>query len=483
MRQDLRKHISRAIVGIRRLAPFYAYLATTRDYVEDETCPTMWTDGKRIGINPSFALGLSADQFRTVIVHELEHTLKGDPWRLRLWMAGRLHAEKGREGIASMSGLTPDQGHRVWNMAADHSINNRLTGAGFAPIDGWLCDPEFAGMATESIVPFMPVPDDEDQGGNSEMPIEAPGGASDGDQAGDGMEGQPDCQNAKQGASGKENGHLDPNASGDAVGGEDGDAAGDPTGDAAGDGDAAASDPGDCGEQIVNPCGECRPAPGTDDEAAEALRARKHDCRNAVRYAEGCGRLDEGIRAEVAAMMTPDVDYADLLSIFMHEHAQRDEDWTNLDRDYVHYDIAIPTEDEPAIGDVLFFVDTSGSMNRAAFDEVAGHIASICHDLESRLHVVYVDNAVRGYQIFDEMPEIEDFEVSGGGGTSFVPGFTFADKQQIDPACAIYFTDLCCSRFPAVEPDYPVLWVQWGTKKTKQSDLPFGELIKREGVL
>jgi predicted metal-dependent peptidase len=179
-------------------------------------------------------------------------------------------------------------------------------------------------------------------------------------------------------------------------------------------------------------------------------------------------------------MMQPDVDYADLLSIFMHEHIQSDEDWSNPDREYIHYGIVIPTEDEPSLGDVAFIVDTSGSMDGEAFDEVAGHVASLCHDLEARLHVIYVDNAVRGYQLFEEAPELDDFKIEGGGGTSFRPGFEYIEREHINPVCAIYFTDLYCSRFPDREPDYPVIWVQWGTKIIEQHQLPFGELVKRE---
>jgi predicted metal-dependent peptidase len=459
MNPELKKHISRTIVGIRRKAPFYAYLATTRKYLEDPSCETCWTDGISIGINPDFALGLSADEFRTVLVHELEHIRKGDPWRLRIWLAGRLHA------TAQVTSADRSR----WNKASDHSINNRLRRAGFTPVDGWLCDLQFDGWATEAIVPFMEPDPEPPQAGGSQ---EAPGAAGDPSESDEGQgqgEGEGAGEEGSEGAEGAE-------GDGDGEGGEQGgDESKGSEGDANSGGQGTTSD-----TDKPNPCGECRPAPGSADEAEKELRARKHDCRNALTYAEGTGILDSALRDEVKAMLRPSVDYEELLAIFMHQWLQDDEDWSKPQQDYINYDVVIPTEEEPAIGEVIFYVDTSGSMDRKAFEEVAGHVSSICHDLQARLHVIYVDNAVRGYQVFDEAPDVEELEVAGGGGTSFRPGFQFAEAKQIDPACAIYFTDLCCSRFPEREPDYPVLWVQWGTKKTSQADLPFGELVKRE---
>ena len=49
-------------------------------------------------------------------------------------------------------------------------------------------------------------------------------------------------------------------------------------------------------------------------------------------------------------------------------------------------------------------------------------------------------------------------------------GFVISDP----PCCVIYFTDMECYDF-GPEPDYPVLWVNYGPKC---DDPPFGEVIR-----
>jgi len=60
----------------------------------------------------------------------------------------------------------------------------------------------------------------------------------------------------------------------------------------------------------------------------------------------------------------------------------------------------------------------------------------------------------------------------GGGGTDFRPAFEWVERNDLQPACLIYLTDLCCHSYPE-QPHYPVLWVT-----DSRRIAPFGETIR-----
>ena len=72
-----------------------------------------------------------------------------------------------------------------------------------------------------------------------------------------------------------------------------------------------------------------------------------------------------------------------------------------------------------------------------------------------------------------------ELALKGGGGTDFRPVFDLVEHQGVTPSCLVYLTDLQCSRFPEIPPDYPVLWVNtdpgFGTASP-----PFGRIIDME---
>jgi predicted metal-dependent peptidase len=89
--------------------------------------------------------------------------------------------------------------------------------------------------------------------------------------------------------------------------------------------------------------------------------------------------------------------------------------------------------------------------------------------------ILDVDTEVNSVKRFskDDMPT--SLEVSGRGGTAFEPAFDWVVETDEDPTILIYFTDMYGS-FPMYEPDYPVIWVNYGGKDGS-INCPFGEVI------
>ena len=65
-----------------------------------------------------------------------------------------------------------------------------------------------------------------------------------------------------------------------------------------------------------------------------------------------------------------------------------------------------------------------------------------------------------------------EIEVSGRGGTRYSPVFELL--RQDPPSCLIYLTDLYCSDYPTLPPEYPVLWMN--TEDVTKTPPPFGEV-------
>lgn len=141
MIKDEKAHFEmiRARSGLVVEAPFFGTLALKLALKEDESCETLWTDGKSLGYNPGFVRELTIGKLRGVICHECMHC------------ACMHHIRRGwREG-------------KRWNAACDYAVNLLVLEAGFRLPEGGLVDSRFYDMPAEQIYDLIPDPP-EDQG-------------------------------------------------------------------------------------------------------------------------------------------------------------------------------------------------------------------------------------------------------------------------------------------------------------------------------
>lgn len=147
--------------------PFFGALALRLRMVEDRGCKTAWTDGERMGFNPSYVNSLGPSRLIAVLAHEVLHCAAGHPWR-----------RGGRD-------------ERLWNEAADYAISCILKDAGFDIGDDWLVEPGFKGLSAEEIYERLKARaggGDPDGSGASPPPESASAGGSGQDGAPDGSE-------------------------------------------------------------------------------------------------------------------------------------------------------------------------------------------------------------------------------------------------------------------------------------------------------
>ena len=293
--------------------------------------------------------------------------------------------------------------HRKWNRACDYAINLILKDSGFQLPTGALMDGAFAVMSAEAI--YDKLPDDPgDKGGGQ------------GDGQGKGQGGDPGQGQSQAGQWGEVRKATNP----------------------------------DTGKEL------------TPAEVEEAEARMKVDVIQAANNARARGQLPGSLDRAIGEVVSPKVNWRELLQHFVDRAARNDYSWRRPNRAYIQRGFYVPALYSQELPECAILVDTSGSISGKELDQFAAEISGILAEYNTLCHVIYVDARMQSHEEFsrDDLPLF--LHPKGGGGTDFRPGFKWMEDEGIDPRFAVYLTDLCCNQYPT-EPEYPVLWGKIGT--------------------
>lgn len=216
-------------------------------------------------------------------------------------------------------------------------------------------------------------------------------------------------------------------------------------------------------------CGEVRDAPVDDVEALEA--EWQVATFQAAQAAKAQGKLPASLERIVEELRQPKVDWKAALMRFVQQVAREDYTWRTPDPRYVKAGLYLPSVRSEQMPAIAIGIDTSGSV-WSHQEEFAAELTAVMADCAPEmLMVIYADAKVQHVEEFQRGDTVT-FISRGGGGTSFCPVFEYLERENVEPACLIYLTDLV-GTFPDREPDYPVLWVS-----TTDIQPPFGETIR-----
>lgn len=121
--------------------PFFGVLALRLQLIEDESLPTLATNGSYIRYNPQFIEQLSLGLCASALAHEVMHCVL--------------------EHISRRTAREP----RRWNQACDFAANPILKDAGLPLGEGWLFCPSYAGKSADEIYAMLP------EGGSDHEPL------------------------------------------------------------------------------------------------------------------------------------------------------------------------------------------------------------------------------------------------------------------------------------------------------------------------
>lgn len=220
-----------------------------------------------------------------------------------------------------------------------------------------------------------------------------------------------------------------------------------------------------------------------DDELSDMWARHLEDACRAMEAREaiaGRGLLPMFAERMIGRLRNPQADWRLILSDFIQEETV-DYSFMPPDRRFEESPFFLPdfNEKEDVVCDILFMVDTSGSISdemlNAAYSEVKGAIDQFDGKLKGWLG--FFDAAVTEPEPFEDGGELSRIKPAGGGGTDFGPIFDHVRRNMQGrlPACIVILTD-GYAPFPQKDAamGIPVLWLL----NNEQVTPPWGKVAR-----
>jgi len=195
--------------------------------------------------------------------------------------------------------------------------------------------------------------------------------------------------------------------------------------------------------------------------------------QEALQKADANAELPEGIERFVSLQYQSKIDWREELHHALDRHYRNDYRMMPPSKKLLYSGIYLPSLYSERLN-LVVAIDSSGSV-----DEVL--LSSFIDELEALLlsfndvsvELLICDDRIRSHQSISSGERIE-YQLQGGGGTSFKPVFDFIENADFTCSLLLYFTDLE-GTFPTKIPEYETFWVT-----SNISEVPFGEFILLE---
>jgi predicted metal-dependent peptidase len=171
--------------------------------------------------------------------------------------------------------------------------------------------------------------------------------------------------------------------------------------------------------------------------------------------------------------MEPEIAWEDVLDDFWTGIMRGMDEFTysRLNRRRLADDLYLPSSYSETIGQMVFAIDTSGSIDNAEISRVAARISSLCevYPPESII-VLWWDTKVHAEQRFESSDYSNIAKLLkpvGGGGTRVGCVSEYMNKQNINPDGVIVFTDGHVEDVIKWEISCPTLWLVTSSESFK----------------
>ena len=206
-------------------------------------------------------------------------------------------------------------------------------------------------------------------------------------------------------------------------------------GDSEGDGDGEEVDGSGKGKGRPRITAEERQA--IKDEIKEAMLA-------AAATVDGAGNLPAGVKRLIQDLTEPKMDWRELLRMQLESTIKSDFTWMRASRKGWHMDAVMPGMKQEPMIDIAVGLDASGSISGQMLKDFLGEIQGIMESFPAyRIHVVTFDTEAYNPVQYDSdnLDDICDYEIKGGGGTDFDCVYNYLKEHEIEPKRLVMFTD------------------------------------------
>ena len=232
------------------------------------------------------------------------------------------------------------------------------------------------------------------------------------------------------------------------------------------------------GEGTPNPNGGWDDKGDLEDAPDEATKADvEARIITSAKMARECGDGSALIDRIIGEVGKASVRWQDEMRAVMMMTARNDFSYARFSRRYIGRGMYFPTLRSEEMGGLAIGFDVSGSVSQQMADQLCAEIQGIVDDTNPEwVEVVYCTDVITGVQRFMRGDPLA-LKVVGTGGTRFKPVFEhFQRVAETDRVAAfIYLTDMEGDLDECVEPEWPVIW---GNVGTRDYDAPFGKVVK-----
>jgi predicted metal-dependent peptidase len=173
------------------------------------------------------------------------------------------------------------------------------------------------------------------------------------------------------------------------------------------------------------------------DEIKEAMLA-------AAATVDGAGNLPAGVKRLIQELTEPQMNWRELLRMQLESTIKSDYTWMRASRKGWHMDAVMPGMKVDPMIDIAVALDASGSISETMLKDFLGEIQGIMDSFPAyKIHVFTFDTEAYSPAQYDSdnLDDICDYEVKGGGGTDFTAIFDYLKKEEIEPKRLVVFTD------------------------------------------
>ena len=179
----------------------------------------------------------------------------------------------------------------------------------------------------------------------------------------------------------------------------------------------------------------------------DLLQAAKAQIDHERDPSKSAGHMPGGIRRMIRELLEPKIRWQDLIETSLKSQIKSDYTYMRPNRrGNLPGGIIMAGWDTEEMIEAHVAIDTSGSMGDNMLQEIMSELKGIMDKFTSySLHVWCFDGVVweKSYKIFtpDNLEDISNYELLGGGGTLFEANWEWMKENDIEPKTLLLFTD------------------------------------------
>ena len=218
--------------------------------------------------------------------------------------------------------------------------------------------------------------------------------------------------------------------------------------------------------------GKGRPKLSAEERAK--IRDEIKEAMLAAAQASDAGNIPAGVKRMIQDLTDPKMNWRELLRMQLESTIKSDYTWMKASRRGWHMDAVMPGMRNTDAIDIAVAIDMSGSISDAQGKDFLSEVKGIMESFDSyRIHLFTFDTQPYNPQDYnsDNLEDITDYDLQGGGGTDFDAIFQHLKENEIEPKRLVEFTDGYPFGSWGDENYCDTVWIIHGDKNP---DPPFG---------